>query len=68
TVTGEQELVSAAISAEAWNEWKTAEYGKKKLEDAFLKSSNKALKKAPEIAGGKMKGLWKEMGMENPAS
>lgn len=61
TATAEQEFLSCAISETTWAELKQAEYGKKKLEEAFLKTSNKAMKKAQEIAAAKMKGVWSEM-------
>lgn len=57
----EQEFLSCAIAENTWADLKQAAYGKKKLEEAFLKASNKAMKKAQEIAGAKMKGIWGEM-------
>lgn len=62
-VTAEQEFVSVSIKEENWHELKNSEHGKRKLEEAFLKASNKAMKKAQEIAAAKMKTVWKELGV-----
>lgn len=62
-VSAEQEVLSLSISDSAWNDAKAAEFGKKKLENTLLKTLNKGLKKAQEIAGSKMKGIWGEMGV-----
>lgn len=62
-INAEQEFVSVAISEEKWNELKIQEFGKKRLEEAFLKASSKAMKKVQEIAGAKMKGIWKQLGV-----
>lgn len=62
-VTGEQEFMSIAVSDSVWNDLKNHEFGKKKLEEAFLKACNKAMKKAQEIASTKMKGVWQQMGV-----
>lgn len=62
-VTGEQEFVSSTISDDLWNEVIAAPYGKKKLAEAFVKTSNKAMKKAQEIAAARMKGVWEQLGM-----
>lgn len=62
-VTGEQECVSVTLSEQAWAEWKSSEYGKRQLEETLLKALNKALKKAQEIAGTKMKGVWEQLGV-----
>lgn len=62
-INGEQEFVSIAISDEKWNEIKSQDYGKKKLEEAFLKACSKAMKKVQEIAGAKMKGIWNQLGI-----
>lgn len=62
-VTGEQEVVSITIKDESWNDLKGREFGKKKLEEAAVKSLNKGLKKAREIGAGKMKGIWGELGV-----
>lgn len=61
-VSAEPECVSIAIAESTWNELKGAEHGKKKLEEAILKAVSKAYKKAQEIAGTKMKGIWDKMG------
>lgn len=63
-LTGEQECLSVQIDESAWADLKAAEYGKKRLEDAFLKAHNKAAKKAQEIAASRSKGLWKELGIQ----
>lgn len=60
-VTGEQEFLSVAIADMTWNELKGSEYGKRKMEETFLKACNKAMKKAQEIAAGKMKGVWSQL-------
>lgn len=62
-VTGEQEFVSVAISEARWNEVKNLDIGKKCLEETFLKVLNKAMKKAQEIASGRMKGVWEQLGV-----
>jgi len=62
-ITGEQEFLSVHIQENTWNNLKSSEYGKKKAEEAFLKASNKAMKKAQEIAGGKTKGIWNQLGV-----
>jgi DNA-binding protein YbaB len=62
-ITGEQEFLSVHIQEDAWNNLKGSEYGKKKIEETFLKASNKAMKKAQEIAGGKTKGIWNQLGV-----
>lgn len=62
-INGEQEFVSAAVSDEKWGNLKNNERGKKQLEEAFLKACNKAMKKVQEIAGAKMKGVWKQLGI-----
>lgn len=62
-ITGEQEFLSVNIHDETWNNLKNSEHGKKKLEEAFLKTSNKAMKKAQEIAGSKTKGIWNQLGV-----
>src|SRR3989338_1384753 len=62
-VTGEQEFVTSTISDDLWNEVIGAPYGKKKLAETFVKASNKAMKKAQEIAAGKMKGVWEQLGV-----
>lgn len=63
-VTGEQEFVSVNINENTWISLKDSEFGKKKLEEVFLKALNKAMKKAQEIAGTKMKGVWEQMGVQ----
>lgn len=62
-VTGEQELVSIQITDPMWDEVKGLDYGKKKLEEAVLKATNKAMKKAQEVASAKMKPVWEQMGV-----
>ena len=62
-MTAEQEIVSVTIKEEIWAELKNSQYGKKKLEESFVKALNKGLKKAQEIASGRMKGLWNQMGV-----
>lgn len=62
-INGEQEVVSVGIDETKWCQYKQIEFGKKKLEEAFLKSSNKAAKKVQEIAGAKMKDVWKQLGI-----
>lgn len=62
-VTGEQEILAVEMSDELFSEIKTSEYGKKKLSDLFIKAANKGLKKAQEIAGTKMKGIWGDMSL-----
>lgn len=62
-ITGEQELLSAKIDENAWNNLKNHEYGKNRLEEAFLKASNKGMKKAQEIGSAKMKGVWDQLGV-----
>jgi len=61
--TAEQEFVSVAIAEPIWEELKSSEFGKRKLEEAFLKAGNKAMKKAQEISSGKMKGIWNDLGI-----
>lgn len=63
TVTGEQEFISLKISEPVWNDLKIQEYGKKRLEENLLKTLNKAMKKAQEIASTKMKGVWDQLGV-----
>ena len=63
-VTAEQEIISVNVGEGTWNEVRAAEHGKKKIENAFLRALNKALKKAQEIAGSRMKGIWQEMGIQ----
>lgn len=62
-VTGEQEFLSVTIHDSVWGQLKMSEFGKKKLEEAFLKACNKAMKKAQEIAQSKMKPMWEQMGV-----
>lgn len=62
-ITGEQEFVSVKVSDGAWADLKNHEYGKKKLEEIIIKAANKAMKKAQEIAGAKMKGVWGQLGI-----
>lgn len=62
-VTGEQELVSVAIDDTVWAELRASEHGKRRLEETVLKALNKAMKKAQEIAGTKMKGVWNQLGV-----
>lgn len=62
-MTAEQEFVSVTIADETWNGLKNEEFGKKRLAEAFMKAAGKAAKKAQEIAGSKMKGVWKKMGI-----
>lgn len=62
-VTGEQEFLSIVVDTAMWDQLKGSEFGKKKLEEAFLKASNKAMKKAQEIASTKMKGVWNQLGV-----
>ena len=62
-LTAEQEVVSVTIAEPTWNELKNAEFGKKKLEETFKKACNKGMKKAQEIAGAKMKGIWGQLGV-----
>src|SRR3989338_6422261 len=62
-VNAEQEVISVSVSEQKWNEFKTAEFGKKSFEDAVLKALNKAMKKVQEIAGTKMKGIWNQLGV-----
>lgn len=61
-LNGEQEVLSIRVQETTWSELQKNEYGKKKLEEAVLKATNKALKKAQEIASGKMKDVWDQMG------
>lgn len=63
-VSAEQEIMSISISDSVWANLKGAEFGKKKIEEASLKAINKAMKKAQEIAGVKMKGIWQSMGIQ----
>ncbi|MBI5413700.1 YbaB/EbfC family nucleoid-associated protein [Candidatus Peregrinibacteria bacterium] len=63
TVTAEQEFVSVVVAEPTWTELKSSEFGKRKLEEAFLKAGNKAMKKAQEISSGKMKGIWNDLGV-----
>lgn len=63
TVSADQELISVTIPDALWNELKGADFGKKRLEELILKACNKGMKKAQEIAGAKMKGLWGQMGI-----
>jgi nucleoid-associated protein EbfC len=56
TVNGEMEVISAQIPEEL----KTAE-NSEKLTAAIVSASNKAIKKAQEIAAEKMKGVMGEM-------
>jgi hypothetical protein len=56
TVNGEMEFISAKIPEEL----KTSENAEK-LEAAIVSASNKAIKKAQEIAAEKMKGVMGEM-------
>lgn len=65
-LTAEQEVVSVTIAEPTWNELKNAEFGKKKLEETFQKACNKGMKKAKEIAGAKMKGIWGQLGVPQP--
>lgn len=65
-ITGEQEFLSVNIPEETWNNLKNSDFGKKKLEEAFLKACNKAAKKAQEISGSKMKGIWNQLGVPQP--
>lgn len=62
-VTGEQEFVSVTVADTTWNELKSSDYGKRKMEESFMKACNKAMKKAQEIAAGKMKGVWSQLGV-----
>ena len=62
-VTGEQEFVTATISDDLWSEVVAAPYGKKKCAELFVKASNKAMKKAQEIAAARMKGVWEQLGV-----
>lgn len=62
-VTGEQEILSINIEETAWAEFRGHEFGKKRLIEAVTKALNKALKKAQEIAGTKMKGIWGQLGI-----
>lgn len=63
TVSADQEFISVSVPDTLWNELKATDFGKKRLEDLFLKACNKGMKKAQEIAGAKMKGLWGQMGI-----
>lgn len=65
-ITGEQEFLSVNLLEETWNNLKNSDFGKKKLEEAFLKACNKAVKKAQEISGSKMKGIWNQLGVPQP--
>lgn len=62
-VTAEQDCISVKVADPVWNELKNSERGKQKLEETFLKASNKAMKKAQEIAGSRMKGIWSQLGI-----
>lgn len=61
-VSAEQEIISINIENAVWENLKTDEFGKKKLEEAFIKALNKAMKKAQDVASTKMKGIWDQMG------
>lgn len=63
TSTGEQEFIALQIADSVWDDLKTKEYGKKRLEENLLKALNKAMKKAQEIASTKMKGVWDQLGV-----
>lgn len=63
-VSAEQEIISILIADGTWANFKSSEFGKKKLEEAVTKAINKAMKKAQEIAGAKMKGIWQQMGIQ----
>jgi len=60
---GELAIVSIGISDDAWKNFAEKDFGKNKLLEALQKAFEKSTKKAQEIAGAKMKGLWKELGM-----
>lgn len=62
-INGEQEVLSVSISDTVWGEIQNHPHGKAKIADAFAKATNKALKKAQEIASGKMKGIWNQLGV-----
>lgn len=62
-VTAEQEVISITINDAIWADLKSSEYGKKRLEESVAKAINKGMKKAQEIAGAKMKGLWNQLGV-----
>lgn len=61
-VSAEQEIISINIDNSAWENLKTDEFGKKKMEETFIKALNKAMKKAQDVASTKMKGIWDQMG------
>lgn len=64
-VDGELAIVSVSIADDAWTNFCSDSFGKKKLQEAVQKAFEKATKKAQEIAGSKMKDLWKQLGI-NP--
>lgn len=63
TVNGEQEIISIDVGETEWQGFIQSPHGKKKLTEAVLKTVNKAMKKAQEIASTKMKGIWNELGV-----
>ena len=62
TVSAEQELVSVKYTENAMSNLKNGSLNKEKLEELTVKTINRAMKKAQEIAGQKMKVVWDQMG------
>ena len=62
-VTGEQDVISVAVEDAVWEKLRGESFGKKKLEETFVKAVNKALKKAQELGSAKMKGVWNQLGV-----
>lgn len=63
TLTAEFELVSISITENAYRDLKEGKITKERLEEAFKKAINKALKKAQEISGQRTKGLFQDLGI-----
>ena len=62
TVSAEQELVSVKYTENAISNLKNGSLSVEKLEELTVKTINRAMKKAQEIAGQKMKVVWDQMG------
>lgn len=61
-INGEFEVISIDVSDDSWKEIISSPQGKQHLIERLKKACAKATKKVQEIAGGKMKELWKQMG------
>ena len=60
-IGADQEVVAVEFTEKAFQEIANGSITRERLSGIFVKTMNRALKKAQEIASQKMKGIWEQM-------